>query len=427
MKPYFTLRNFTDKQGLNQVYLIYSHKGNIIKLPMSVKVPPDGWNEEKQRVYPSVKDFGLSQTEINNELDSCETKIRNIITDYRHKEGLTTNPDVEYVKTEFYKNDAIKNKEENLLECYREYAKMKENSGMISYKRIRSLIKDLDYFLGDQSKRVYLKNVDYKFLEDFRSSMLNREIIRKKGPNIKGQCNITVKKKIGVFKSFLKNMEQKRKYVNQSYKTFDDGLSETRSDLILLTNEEVEFLYNMDLSKKPYLERIRDKYLISCYTGLRFNDLYSITKGCIVEKKLLDGSIAKTLHIRASKTKKYVDPPLIPKCESILDRNEWKLPKISSQKANEYLRELLKETKLDSLKIEYTKYRDNIHLEKKQKMKYEFIHFHTSRAYFITNALRRGVPINIIMGWSGHSGSFSVFIRYVETHEGNEDFIKKMY
>lgn len=51
--------------------------------------------------------------------------------------------------------------------------------------------------------------------------------------------------------------------------------------------------------------------------------------------------------------------------------------------------------------------------------KYELLSFHTSRKYFISYLIHKGVPIDQIRKLTGHRGSLDVFYRYVYT--GNID------
>ena len=127
------------------------------------------------------------------------------------------------------------------------------------------------------------------------------------------------------------------------------------------------------------------------------------------------------------KTGVMVSPPLGPKLEAILNKYDWKIGRISNPKANEYLRDILRDCKCDSFKVNKT--RTRISGKKKDpqtKPKWEFIHFHTSRAYFITNALYSGVPINDVMKWSGHKGNFAVFKRYIDREFGDDSFYDRI-
>ena len=45
---------------------------------------------------------------------------------------------------------------------------------------------------------------------------------------------------------------------------------------IYLNLEELERIRGLDLTQKPSLERVRDLFLIGCYTGLRYSDFTNI-------------------------------------------------------------------------------------------------------------------------------------------------------
>jgi integrase len=46
-------------------------------------------------------------------------------------------------------------------------------------------------------------------------------------------------------------------------------------------------MQNLDLSKQPRYERVRDMFVIGCYTGLRFSDLCNI-KPHDIENGMID-------------------------------------------------------------------------------------------------------------------------------------------
>jgi integrase len=64
-----------------------------------------------------------------------------------------------------------------------------------------------------------------------------------------------------------------------------------------LTLEEVHAIENLDIPKHlMYLEKIRDMFLLSCYTGLRYSDIVRLDKSClqlVKEKVILSTSVCK--------------------------------------------------------------------------------------------------------------------------------------
>lgn len=45
---------------------------------------------------------------------------------------------------------------------------------------------------------------------------------------------------------------------------------------IYLNEDEINQIYELDLSKTPHFERVRDLFIVGCWTGLRFSDFTAI-------------------------------------------------------------------------------------------------------------------------------------------------------
>jgi integrase len=83
------------------------------------------------------------------------------------------------------------------------------------------------------------------------------------------------------------------------------------------------------------LDKIKDCFLFACYTGLAFVDLEKITKDNLIEV-----SGRKLLHIHRTKTKIEAWIPLTQKALAIWERYKYKLPVLTNQKYNAYLKEI---------------------------------------------------------------------------------------
>ncbi|WP_317166124.1 tyrosine-type recombinase/integrase [Sphingobacterium sp. SGL-16] len=92
----------------------------------------------------------------------------------------------------------------------------------------------------------------------------------------------------------------------------------------------------------------------------------------------------------------YIAPAL-----DILKRLDYKVPKISNQKFNEYIKEVGKLAGLNE-EIHITRYsgKDKLIIKKE---KYLFLSSHTGRRSMVTNLLSRNVPITLIQKLTGHS------------------------
>ena len=77
------------------------------------------------------------------------------------------------------------------------------------------------------------------------------------------------------------------------------------------------------------------------------------------------------------------------------------MPVISNQKMNEYIRELGKLASINEL-VRQTHYKGNERIDEVFP-KHELLSTHCGRRTFVCTALSLGIPVNVIMKWTGHS------------------------
>ncbi|WP_052308875.1 site-specific integrase [Runella slithyformis] len=179
--------------------------------------------------------------------------------------------------------------------------------------------------------------------------------------------------------------------------------TEIVSSVIFLTVEDLEKWRNVELDTS--LAKVRDSFLFSCYTGLRYGDLRNLTNVQIVKKgsyHVIELVPEKSRSL--NRIPKRIEIPLMMGALEILERYSGSLtslPIISNQKMNKYLKqvgELAGITEKCQV-IEYTKGFPII----RYRPKYELITVHVARHTFATLSLIKGVPIAIIQKVLGHS------------------------
>ena len=215
-----------------------------------------------------------------------------------------------------------------------------------------------------------------------------------------GMKNSTIKKQLGFMKWFLNWSVEKGHNTNVEYKSFKPKLKTADKQVVYLNKEELDVLRNFKIPEtKQYLERVRDVFLFSCYTSLRYSDVrelkHSNVKGDIIEvvtKKTTD-----KLRIKLNDKAKAI----IAKYDDVAFENDRVLPVISNQRMNDYLKEL---TKLAGINETITQvyFVGNERFEE-TRLKYELIGTHTGRRTFICNALLNGMPAHVVMKITGHS------------------------
>jgi integrase len=108
---------------------------------------------------------------------------------------------------------------------------------------------------------------------------------------------------------------------------------------VFLTNEEL-----LQIEKKVFpferLEKVKDIFLFSCYTGYAPVDACKLTKDNIIK----DSDNVLWLKTNRQKTGTKANVPLLPAVINIIHKYEDKeaglIPKISNQKMNAYLKEI---------------------------------------------------------------------------------------
>jgi len=90
------------------------------------------------------------------------------------------------------------------------------------------------------------------------------------------------------------------------------------------------------------------------------------------------------------------------------------LPKISSQKMNDYLKELGKLVGLDA-PVRIVRYRGSEKVEERGP-KWEFLSSHVARRTFVTLSLERGMRAEVLMSFTGHK-SHKTMKRYIALTE----------
>lgn len=213
----------------------------------------------------------------------------------------------------------------------------------------------------------------------------------------------TVGKQIATLKVFLNEATERGINHNQSFKSNRFKVVTEESESVYLTEAELDQLYIVDFSNNPRLERVRDLFLVGCWTGCRFSDFSTITPSQIK---------GNMLHVEQVKTGHKVLIPLHPVVNSILDKYNGTLPDApSNQKFNDYIKEVCEFAGINTLEtLSITKGGKRI---SETKPKSQLVSSHTARRSFATNLYKDGFPSISIMAITGHKTE-RAFLKYIK-------------
>jgi integrase len=296
--------------------------------------------------------------------------------------------------------ESYKSREHNLFSFIQEFidkapTRITKTGRPVCYKQIREYNRTFYYlkkFAVAEQRKIDFKDVDLNFYYDFVEYLQSLKLAQN-----------TIGKKIQTLKIFLNSASDRNLNVNRQFKSHRFMAISEESESIYLNETELEKIYNLDLSENERLDRVRDLFLIGCWTGLRFSDWNKVTP-----ENIKDGF----LELKQQKTGGAVVIPLHSVVTQIIKKHNGELPElISSQKTNDYLKEVaqkagIKETVHKSIT------RGGIKVSKAYK-KYELVTTHTGRRSFSTNLYRAGLDTLTIMQITGHKTE-QAFLKYIK-------------
>jgi len=173
-----------------------------------------------------------------------------------------------------------------------------------------------------------------------------------------------------------------RKYIQEAIKLdlcqknpYDDFELKKGHDKerVFLTEEEIKKIQDYNAAGKLY--HIKDLFILQCFTGLSYVDLMNLNRNSI--EKMGEYKVIRSNRV---KTDGSFITLLLPEAEDVLKRYNYRLPRISNQKYNDYLK----------LLAEVAGVRKNITS-------------HVARHTFATYLLNKDVPIETVSRALGHT------------------------
>jgi len=418
----FNLRNTEPKNKATPLRCIVRFNNEKVVLASPVKIEPRHWNPNKQEARNNQR--MADGTDINLKISEVKKRIEEVFNSYIKKFERFPSPDnfkqlvLKELSTE--KNNDISAKAQDLLTFIEqmipdmESGKKQTQKGTPfaenSIKIFRTLKSNLEDFKLKYNYNLDFQNINLDFFEDWKDYMIFE---------LDYSTN-TVAKHIRVLKPIIADAYERHL---TSYQFIGNRFKATTelTDTIYLNETELLKLYDLDLSNNPKLDKIRDLFILGCWTGLRFSDYSNI------DPRDIQGDYLK---IKTQKTKQLVVIPILGYVQKILEKYNGKTennlpPSISNQKMNEYLKDLGKLAEFNELiQQEYTKGGKSM---VKNTRKYLLITTHTARRSFATNMYKRRVPTLSIMAITGHKTETS-FMKYIRVNsDEHADIVRELY
>ncbi|MBK7426485.1 MAG: site-specific integrase [Saprospiraceae bacterium] len=382
---HFVIRERSYRPGYGSVAMRIVAQVKRIEISMNTVVLLEDWDKTKGR----AKDRNPEARSINKFLDQSKAKMWGLYKDSRiYEETL----DLNALKDAFL---GVEVKQKTILEAftyhYRLQSSVLKPGTLKNYRTTEKYIKE---FVTKEKRKtdIPLVKINYQFITEFEYFL---RMYIPKDHRKKLQNN-----------GLMKHMERLQKVLNFVHKL--DWMTEkpmekfslkfVKTDRGYLSEEELELLENIQLDSIR-LDKTRDLFIFSCYTGLSYIDMYLLSTDHITRG--IDGNF--WIQTQREKSSEKVIVPLLPKALELIKkysndpsaiRQGSVFPPISNQKINSYLKEL---ATICGIQQRLT--------------------FHLARHTFATTVtLSNGVPIETVSKMLGHTriSTTQIYAKVVE-------------
>jgi hypothetical protein len=392
------------------IFARISYDGYQLKYYIGEKIHPRNWNKDtkKAKESQSFKEYPEFNTRLKNIAGGIRTVYRRFMNDHLNRVPTPTELK-ELLDKEIRKKDdtdpgaSFLAFYQGLIDQTRAGIRLNPKTGKpFAPGTLKAYITTQNHLLNFQKKtgkKIEFNNIDLEFYSDFTEFLIK---VEKHATN-------TVGRQIRTLKAVLNEATERGINKNISYRSKRFTSIKEKTDSIYLNAEELQQIEALDLADDKRLDKVRDLFLVGCYTGLRYSDFSTLKP-----EQIKEGFI----EITQTKTG---DPVIIPvhyTVKKIIKKYKGQLPpSISNQKTNAYLKDLGK--KIPSLNMPFAKYRTKagVRISGKEDgtdfKKWELLTTHSARRSFASNEYLAGTPSITIMAITGHK-SEAAFLKYIK-------------
>ena len=397
----YYLKNTKEKNKETLIYLRIFSDYTTLKITTGLKVKPDNWNKNTHRAREKKNFPGWK--ELNKNLDKQERDAKQALEALENNFKAITSENFKQALQNAGKTPRGINTSnnifafiENLIKECKEGTRLTDKGkkyALFTIKGYNTTLEHLKAFQIETGYKVSFESLNMEFYKQFTSFFHKQNratnTIGKHIKNIKVFAQVATRKGIKVHPEVL----------SRDFKNLHE-----QTDQVYLTESELQSIYDLDLSNNPKLDKVRDLFIIGCYTGLRFGDLSTLNEASIIN----NGTLIK---VKTQKTGETVTIPLHWMVRAILQKYDNKPPRaISNQKMNEYIKDVCQAAKLYTQVTTY-KTKGGFSVGVTQP-KHELVTCHTARRSFASNLFLAGVPTISIMKITGHKTE-KAFMSYI--------------
>lgn len=394
MSVTFFIKSKTKEKSSIGVSINYDGMQRIVLTLPNLQVSPKEWENGGMKVTRGKHENFYIQNDLNefqNKVDRFYREFRRMNESNPSKEDIVT-----YLKSDSKLEDYFKPKNTILMipmiwKTIKERETGVELNNGKKYERgtidnYESMIRAFERFEKYRKKGITnVEIVTREFVLSFENYLTNVEKLKLN----------TVGDRLKNLKTFI-SLYSKRGILPQNpFIKFSIKIPKEPSTSIALDKQELQDLYDLNLSDNPHLELVRDQFLVLCWTGLRISDFSQFNS--------FDRSSQEVITLHNEKTDSEIHIPIFPMAKRILDKYNGRFPRmIKEQKLNESIKVIGKLVPglNRSIQIKYTKGGEVV---KENVKRYQLLVLHCARRTLATMLVTElGIDLSTVCLITGH-------------------------
>ncbi len=269
------------------------------------------WDSKKQK----IKNDDVKQ----NQLTAIRQRIVALHIDFEMK-GIPVTAEI--IKSIYTQKEVPKQKLtiQQLFDEFFESEKRNANRLSITVTFYKRRLKPLFLFISEKkSRELTITDIKPQFADELTEWLLNTK-----------NYNPNYAQKVIQISKMMFNYALKRQYIVANPFVFIK-IKGRQKPLIVLCKEELQKIMNHHFAS-PRLQEVADLFLLQCFTGMAYVDLISFDK----KTHLQNGFIS--INRQKSETESLI--PLFPETIALFEKYDYKIPQITNQKYNAYIKEV---------------------------------------------------------------------------------------
>lgn len=392
----YNLKSLSDLNKPTLIRAVFRYNSKKFVYSTRINIAPKNWNSKKQ----SPKSAFHFYADIKGQLDKITFTIHKIYKEFRDankldildfalfKEHLDSDLGRIVVPGSNEDHDVL-----SFIEFHIKQIKLDPKASIRTAQKYLTLYNNL---LSFRPGKIPFNAITEDFWEQYSNWRYN---------NTRTKSQNTLNKDMACLKVIMRKAHRKKLHVNTIFQDPDFSTKTVKTSIFALTELELQQVSTYDFSDNKRLERVRDWFIISCYTALRFSDFTTLKPEHIIR----DGN-DYCIKKDTIKTDQEVLIPIDEELYRLLLKYEFKGIDISNQKFNMYLKEVFEVAGITDTTIMKENVK-GIQVEKTYR-KCDIVSAHCGRRTWATINYLKGYPIGLLMQVTGHTLE-STFLSYV--------------